>query len=97
MFKDFREMPKSRQVYGPQTYWKIQTVKYSLEEQAQVDCGDKIIVTWFKDDKRMNLAGLNGKCRLLDAGTLEVKSTESSDAGVYKCVASNAYGAKISL
>ena len=48
-----------------------------------MDGVDKIIVNWFKDDKQMNLAGLNGKCRLLDAGTLEVKSTESSDAGVY--------------
>ena len=68
-------------------------MRYSLEEQAQVDGGYKIIVTWFKDDKQMNLAGLNGKCRLLDAGTLEVKSTDSSD----KCVVSNAYGAISSL
>lgn len=111
--KPVQSKPPPIVVYGPQNQTVPFNVKLelyclsttassaysaeSLEAQAQVGGGDKIIVTWYKDEKAVNLAAPNGKYRLLDTGTLEVKSTESSDAGIYKCVASNAYGATSSL
>ena len=72
-------------VYGPQNQTEPFNVKLELycfsntassaynteplEAQAQVGGGDKIIITWFKYDKELNVAELNGKYNLLDTGT----------------------------